>query len=101
MNCRGAKIDLKLGKINNQLALKRVLFIRDGLVMREQKFGHTQGYTLQMLVSGNQIVEVQLIDEVVFRSNYNQMFLLGRYREDLYEQTYNAFPFSRLFKVKF
>jgi len=101
MDCRGAKIDLKLGKINNQLALKRMLFIRDGQVIREQKFGHTQGYTLQMLVSGNQIVEVQLIDEEVYRSNYNQMFLLGRYRKDLYEETYNAFPFSRLFKVKF
>jgi len=101
MNCSGAKIDLKAGKINNNVALKRVVFIRDGQVMREQKFRHTQGYTLQMLVSGNQIVEVQLIDEVVFRSNYNQMFLLGRYRKDLYEETYNAFPFSRLFKVKY
>ena len=78
-----------------------MLFIRDGKVLRELKFGHTQGYTLQMLVSENQIVEVQLIDEEVFKSNYNQMFLLGRYREDLYEETYNAFPFSRLFKVKF
>ncbi|MAE08881.1 MAG: hypothetical protein CL661_09005 [Bacteroidetes bacterium] len=101
MNCRGAKIDLKAGKLNNQVALKRLLFIRDGQVLREQEFGHAQGYTLQLLVDGQRIVEVQLIDEVVFRSNYNQMFLLGRYREDLFEETYNAFPFSRLFKVKF
>jgi dolichyl-diphosphooligosaccharide--protein glycosyltransferase len=101
MNCRGAKIDLKAGKINNQVPLKRMVFIREGKVMREQEFGHSQGYSLQLLVSGKQIVEVQLIDEVVFKSNYNQMFLLGRYREDLYEETYNAFPFSRLFRVKF
>jgi len=78
-----------------------VLFIRDGQVLREQEFGHKQGYTLQMLVAGKQIVEVQLIDEVVFRSNYNQMFLLGRYDGELFEEAYNAFPFSRLFKVKF
>jgi len=101
MDCRGAKIDLKAGKINNQVSLKRMVFIRDGKVSREQEFGHAQGYSLQLLVAGNQIVEVQLIDEVVFRSNYNQMFLLGRYREDLYEETYNAFPFSRLFRVKY
>ena len=44
---------------------------------------------------------MQLIDEVVFSSNYNQMFLLGRYDEELFEETYNAFPFSRLFRVKF
>ena len=84
MNCRGAKIDLKAGKINNQVPLKRMVFIRDGKVLREQEFGHAQGYTLQLLVAGQRIVEVQLIDEVVFQSNYNQMFLLGRYREDLY-----------------
>jgi hypothetical protein len=101
MNCRGAKIDLKDGKINNQVALKRMVFIRDGKVLREQAFGHAQGYTLQLLVAGQRIVEVQLIDEVLFRSNYNQMFLLGRYREDLYEETYNAFPFSRLYRVKY
>lgn len=101
MNCSGAKIDLKAGKINNQVALKRMVFIRDGQVLREQAFGHAQGYTLQLLVAGQQIVEVQLIDEVVFHSNYNQMFLLGRYRKELYEETYNAFPFSRLFRVKF
>ena len=89
------------GKINERVALKRMVFIRDGKVMREQAFGHAQGYTLQLLVAGQQIVEVQLIDEEVYRSNYNQMFLLGRYRKDLYEETYNAFPFSRLFKVKF
>jgi dolichyl-diphosphooligosaccharide--protein glycosyltransferase len=46
-------------------------------------------------------VEVQLIDEEVFRSNFNQMFLLGRYDEGLFEETYNAFPLSRLFRVKF
>ena len=101
MNCRGAKIDLKAGKINNRVALKRMVFIRDGKVLREQEFGHGQGYSLQLLVSGQRIVEVQLIDEVVFRSNYNQMFLLGRYDAELFEETYNAFPFSRLYRVKF
>ncbi len=101
MSCRGAKIDLKSGKINNQVPLKRLVFIRDGQVLREQKFGHAQGYTLQLLVSGQRIVEVQLIDDVVFRSNYNQMFLLGRYDQELFEETYNAPPFSRLYRVKF
>ena len=101
MNCRGAKIDLIAGNINNQLALRRLIFIRNGQVLREQKFGHKQGSTLQLIVAGNNIVEVQLIDEAVFNSNYNQMFLLGRFRKDLFEETYNAFPFSRLYRFKF
>jgi dolichyl-diphosphooligosaccharide--protein glycosyltransferase len=78
-----------------------MVFIRDGQVLREQEFGHKQGYTQQLLVSGRQIVDVQLIDELVFRSNFNQMFLLGRYEDELFEETYNAFPISRLYRVKF
>ena len=83
------------------MALKRMVFIRDGQVLREQEFGHKQGYTQQLLVRGRQIVDVQLIDELVFRSNFNQMFLLGRYEDELFEETYNAFPISRLYRVKF
>ncbi|SVE63936.1 uncharacterized protein METZ01_LOCUS516790, partial [marine metagenome] len=69
--------------------------------LRGKKFGHAQGFTLQLIVAGKNIVEVQLIDEAVFLSNYNQMYLLGRYRTDLFEESYNAFPFARLFKFKF
>jgi len=29
------------------------------------------------------------------------MFLLGRYEDELFEETYNAFPISRLYRVKF
>ena len=60
-----------------------------------------KGTHCKILVAGQQIVEVQLIDEEVFRSNYNQMFLLGRYDGELFEETYNAFPFSRLYRFKF
>ena len=70
-------------------------------MLREKKFGHVHGYTLQLILADNNIVEVQLIDETVFRSNYNQMFLLGGYQKDLFEETYNAFPLSRLFRIKF
>jgi len=101
MSCRGAKIDLKAGDINGNVPLRRIVFIREGQVLSEQKFGHTQGYSLQLLVSGRQIVEVQLIEEEVFQSNYNQMFFLGRYHKDLFEESYNAFPFSRLYRIKF
>ena len=101
MSCRGAKINLKDGFINNQLPLRRLIFIRNGKVLRETEFSHSNGFTLQLIIVDKNIVEVQLIDEVVFRSNYNQMFLLGGYQKDLFEETYNAFPFSRLYRFKF
>ena len=101
MFCRGAKIDLIAGFINNQLALRRLVFIRDGQVIREKDFGHNQGFTIQLIVVGKNIVEVHLIDEFVYSSNYNQMFYLGRYRNDLFEEIFNASPFSRLYKIKY
>ena len=101
MQCRGAIIDLKKGKINNNNNLKRIIFIRDGKVIREKSFDNNEGFTLQMVVFENRIVEVQLIEEDVFNSNYNQMFLLGRYRKDLFEEKFNSYPFSRLYKIKY
>jgi len=101
MSCRGAKINLKDGFINNQLPLRRLVFIRNGKVLRGKKFSHSNGFTLQLIIADKNIVEVQLIDESVYLSNYNQMFLLGNYRKDLFEETYNAFPLSRLYRVKF
>ena len=100
MKCQGANIDLIKGKINNN-NLRRIIFIKDGKVLREKEFANSDGFTLLMVVLGNRIIEVQLIKEAVFASNYNQMFLLGRYRKDLFDEIYNAPPFSRLYKIKF
>ena len=50
-------------------------------------------------MGGYNIVDVQLIDEAVFLLDYNQMSLLGRYRKDLFEEAYNATPFSRLYRI--
>ena len=94
-------IDMKNGKVNKRIPLKRIIFVKDGYIIREKKFESKKGLTLQIFVIGKQIFQVQLIDEVVYNSNYNQMFLLGKFRNDLFEETFNAFPFSRLFRFKF
>ena len=101
LNCVGAKVDLKGGFINNRLTLRRIVFIRNGNVISEKMFRHSKGFSLQLIVAGKNIVQVQLIDEQVFNSNYNQMFFLGRFPKDLFEESYNAFPFSRLYRVNY
>ena len=85
----------------SSLNLRRLIFILSGKVLREQKFGHNQVFTLHLIVGGYNIVDVQLIDEAVFLLDYNQMSLLGRYRKDLFEEAYNASPFSRLYRIKY
>ena len=94
-------VDKRTGKINNSENLRRIVFIRDGKVIREKKFSNSDGFTLQMVVFGNRIIEVQLIKEAVYNSNYNQMFFLGRFRKNLFDEINNSFPFSRLYKIKF
>ena len=101
MNCKGAIVDLKNGIINNQIPIKKILFISKGEVIREKNFLSSSKNYLQFLVEGNKILGVQLINEKIFLSNYNQMFILGRYNKEMFEESFNAFPYSRLFKFKF
>ncbi len=102
LECGPTVIDLKSGRINKRLPLKRVVQIMRGQVVGQKPYPHSNGYTLQIVMANpRQFSEVQLVEEDVFRSNFNQMFLLGRYDRNLYEETMNAFPMSRLYRFKF
>ena len=57
------------------------------------------GKYLQIHRSGDKFLGAYLLDEAVFESNFNQMYLLGQFDHDLFEETYNAFPWVRAFKV--
>ena len=67
-----------------------------GQVAQVKHFSHHRGYTLQiMLDNPRQFSEVYLLEDDVFLSNFNQMFMLGNYDRNLFEETMNAFPLSR------
>jgi len=53
-----------------------------------------------MLTSPNEIGPVYLLTEEVFNSNLNQMFLLGNYDSDLFEEIYHQYPIARVFHLK-
>ena len=63
-------------------------------------YPHDSELYLQILLKDGQPYAVYLLSEAVFRSNFNQMFLLGRYDERLYQEVYAAFPAARAFRVK-
>jgi dolichyl-diphosphooligosaccharide--protein glycosyltransferase len=39
-------------------------------------------------------------NEVVYRSNFNQMYVLGKYDPTRFEEVYDDFPETRTFRLK-
>ena len=102
MTCGKTKIDLNQGRINQRFPLKRVVQIMGGQMVGEKKYPNRNGYTLQIIMANpRQFSEVQLMEDDVYFSNFNQMFLLGKFDPEYFEETLNAFPMSRLFRFKF
>ncbi len=101
LNCENAKIDLNQGTINGRFPLKEVVQIMSGEVVGQKGYGRQDGYYLQILMANRQqFSDVYLLERDVFASNFNQMFLLGRYDRSRFEEVFNRFPYARLFRVK-
>lgn len=100
LDCANARIDLNAGTINNDVPLQKAVYTDNGHFVRETNYGHDRGVFLQLLLKDNKIFEVYVLNHAVFHSNFNQMYLLGRIDTNLYEEVYNVFPTSRLFRVK-
>ena len=100
LSCRNGIFDLKTGLTPKGTRLKEVVLIDDGNVKRRMRYPHKNGMYLQILISGSRLIRVHLVSEEVYQSNFNQMFLLGQYDKNLFEQYYNAFPWTRVFRVK-
>ena len=102
LTCNRDRIDLKQGRINDRYPVKRTIQVLGGKVVHEQEYPHTTGITVQFhLHQPRQISEIYLLEEEVFRSNFNQMYLLGRYDASRFEEVLNAFPLSRLYRFRF
>ncbi len=47
-----------------------------------------------------QFSDIYLVEPDVFRSNFNQMYLLGQHDPDRFEEVFNQFPLARMYRVK-
>jgi dolichyl-diphosphooligosaccharide--protein glycosyltransferase len=92
-------IDLRAGTINNKLPLKKFITVKDGYVINEKNYNYSKGYYLQILVDGNSLIGTMLMEKEVFYSNFNQMFILGRYNNEYFKEVYNKYPFARAFSI--
>ncbi len=100
MECQGLRVDLKGGMINGRFPLKRAVFSVDGRSLETRHYDNHSKTSLIVLVRGRTVHGVFLLGEDVFRSNFVQMFLLGRYNRELFEEVHNDFPYLRAFRVR-
>jgi dolichyl-diphosphooligosaccharide--protein glycosyltransferase len=111
--CSGQIFDLRSGVIERQsgvpgstgkpLNLRRLVMIEDGRSARQRDYGGSRDnaqLTMEIILSAGKVAGIYLLDEAAFQSNLNQMFMIGRFDQDLFEEVYNEFPYARAFRVR-
>jgi len=103
MRCRDGTIDLDRGLMNDgtvDVPLRAALFVDNGYVVERFDYDRDEGYYLQVLEKNGKVFRILVADEQLFRTNFNQQYLLGYYDRRYFEEVYNDFPVARVLKVK-
>ncbi len=93
-------VDLASGEAASRPFLRRALRIGNGRVLAEAQLPHAEGYTAQLLeppVDG--VYTLQLLREPAYRSALNQIFQLGRYDAEHFEEILRDPPL-RAFRLR-
>jgi dolichyl-diphosphooligosaccharide--protein glycosyltransferase len=111
--CVGQNFDLRTGVIERQTGvpgstgksanLRRVVMVEGGRSVRQRDYADNSDrgqLTMEIVLTGGQVAGIYLLDEPAFQSNLNQMFVLGRFDSGLFEEAYNEFPYTRVFRVR-
>ena len=94
-------VDIEGGTIQGRPLLRKCIVIRDGVVQREIEYPNPGGVVLQLIERGARDSPVgQFLTDVVYRSNFNQMYMLGNYDSTRFEEIYDDFPETRTFRLK-
>jgi dolichyl-diphosphooligosaccharide--protein glycosyltransferase len=103
MTCSDGTVDLNRGFMSDgsmDIPLRSVFFVNNGDVVDERHYDAEEGYYLQVFAKDNNVDMILVADERLFRTNFNQQFLLGKYDRRYFEEVYNEFPVARVLKVK-
>jgi dolichyl-diphosphooligosaccharide--protein glycosyltransferase len=103
MRCSDGTIDLNRGFMNDgstDIPLRGALFVDDGYVVDRKDYDHDSGYYLQVLMKNGKAFLTLVADGPLFRSNFNQQYLLGNFDQRYFEEVYNDYPVARVLKVK-
>jgi undecaprenyl-diphosphooligosaccharide---protein glycotransferase len=103
IRCKEGMADLDRGVISNggiEVQLNGVLFVNNGHVVGSRNYRSDQKYYLQILMRNGEIFQVQVVEDRLYRSNFNQQYLLGNYDRRYFEEVYNNWPVARVLRVK-
>ena len=101
--CSDGTIDLNRGFMNDgtsDIPLRAALFVNDGYVVDRKNFRPDADYYLQVLMKNGKVYMILVSDDRLYRTYFNQQFLLGNYAKHSLKEIYNDFPKVRLLKVK-
>lgn len=103
MTCNDGTIDLEQGLMNDgttDIPINAALFVNDGYVVNRQDYRTDAGYYLQVLMKNGKVYMILVATNRLFKTNFNQQFLLGNYDRRYFEEVYNNYPLARVLKVK-
>ncbi len=97
---RPLAVDLERGTIQGLPRLSKCVVIRNGFVEREIDYPHETDIVLQLIEpESDGLRQAYFLRGPTFRSNFNQMFLLGRFDPTVFEEVHNDFPTARAFRI--
>jgi len=106
--CSGQIFDLRTGAIQRQreasgppASLRRAVMVEGGRSVRQRDYNVDNAQlTMEIILASGKVIGIYLLDETAFQSNLNQMFVLGRFDGEFFEEAYNDFPYARVFRVR-
>jgi len=99
-DARDLRIDLERGLLNGRPSLAHFVRVARGEVVEERSYAATGTLWLQLIETpGDEPDLLHLLKPEVFASNFNQMFVLGRFDASRFRQIVNDFPTARLYSV--
>jgi dolichyl-diphosphooligosaccharide--protein glycosyltransferase len=100
LDCGRYSVDIKAGVVNGSILLQNTVIANNGVVTEEKSYGRSAGPHLQIIFKDNNLAYVFVLDDEVYQSNINQIYMLGRRDTRLFEEVFNYYPSARFFKVK-
>jgi dolichyl-diphosphooligosaccharide--protein glycosyltransferase len=100
LKCGEYTLDMNTGLVNGAIALKNTVIANNGVVTEEKSYGRNSGLHLEILMRDNILAYIFVLDDEVYNSNVNQIYMLGRWDSRLFEEVFNNYPSARFFRVK-